>query len=81
MSATEIADNKWELQSTKPPVGDAAGVLQLLLMVGFVGLFGWLIVSSVIGIVTPKAEDGGLAGSYKNMKVDGDGAKAEEAAE
>ena len=76
MSAAEIADNKWELQSTKPPVADASGVLQLLLMVGFVGLFGWLIVSSVIGIVTPKAEDGGLAGSYKNMKFDGDGAEA-----
>lgn len=76
MSAAEIADNKWELSSTKPPVSTAGGVLQLLLMVGFIGLFGWLIVSSVIGIVTPKSEDGGLAGQYKNMSVEG--TKAEE---
>ncbi|MCA9706711.1 MAG: hypothetical protein KDK70_12740 [Myxococcales bacterium] len=77
MSAAEIADNKWELQSTKPPLGSAGGVLQLLLMVGFVGLFGWLIVSSVIGIVTPKSDDGSLADKYKNMSVDGETKAAE----
>lgn len=67
MSASEIADNKWELQSTKPPLASAGGVLQLLLMVGFVGLFGWLIVSSLIGIVTEKQDGGSLADQYKNM--------------
>ena len=76
MSASEIADNKWELQSTKPPLGSAGGVLQLLLMVGFVGLFGWLIVSSIIGIITEKKEGGSLADQYKNMNVEGE-AKAE----
>lgn len=77
MSSAEIADNKWELSSTKPPLKSAGGVLQLLLMVGFISLFGWLIGSSVIGIVTEKDEEGGLAGQYKNMGVDGQ--KAEEA--
>lgn len=72
MSSAEIADNKWELQATKPPVSSAGGILQLALMAGFVGVFGWLIVSSIIGIVTPKPEDSGLAGRYKNMTVDGE---------
>lgn len=78
MSASEIADNKWELQSTKPPMGSAGGVLQLLLMVGFVGLFGWLIVSSLIGIFTEKKEGGSLADTYKNMNVEGAEEKAAE---
>ncbi len=78
MSASEIADNKWELQATKPPLGSAGGVLQMLLMGGFVVLFGWLIVSSIIGIVTPKSEDGGLAGQYKNMSFEGSAEEAKE---
>jgi hypothetical protein len=77
MSSSEIADNKWELLASKPPVGTAAGVLQLLLMAGFVGVFGYLIVFSIIGAVTPKKEDSGLAGSYKNMNVDASKAEAE----
>lgn len=84
MSAAEIADNKWELESTKPPLKSASGIGQIVLMGGFICLFGWLIGSSVIGILSPKAEDGGLAGSYKNMGFEGSGdkdAKKEEAAE
>ncbi|MEM7152911.1 MAG: hypothetical protein AAF799_08710 [Myxococcota bacterium] len=77
MSSAEIADNKWELSSTKPPLKSAGGIMQLALMGGFVALFGWLIGSSVIGLVTPKAEDGGLAGKYKNMGVDGEKAAEE----
>jgi hypothetical protein len=71
MSSAEIADNKWELQASKPPVGSASGIVQLLLMAGFVGIFGYLIVFSIIGAVTPKKEDGGLAGQYKNMGFEG----------
>ena len=81
MSAAEIADNKWELSSTKPPVGSASGIAQILLMGGFAVFFVWIIVFSVIAIVTPKAEDAGLAGQYKGMGVEGAGAaKAEEPA-
>lgn len=80
MSAAEIADNKWELQASKPPVTSTSGILQLAFMAGFVGVFAWLIVSSIIGIVTPPAEDGGLAGQYQNMSVDG-APKAEAEAE
>lgn len=76
MSSAEIADNKWELSSTKPPLKSAGGILQLLLMIGFVSLFGWLIGSSVIGILTEKEEDSSLAREIGNMGVEGQ--KAEE---
>ena len=71
MSASEIADNKWELQASKPQVANAGGIMQILLMVGFVGVFGYLITFSIIGAVTPKKEDAGLANKYKNMKAEG----------
>ncbi|MCX4245052.1 hypothetical protein [Paraliomyxa miuraensis] len=80
MSASEIADNKWELQASKPPLGSAGGIMQLIFMAGFCGVFLYLIIFSIIGAVTPKPEDGGLAGQYKNMKVEGtkaEGTKAE----
>ena len=77
MSSAEIADNKWELQASKPPVGSASGILQLTLMAGFVGVFGYLIIFSIIGAITPKPEGGGLAGQYKNMSVEAAKAEAE----
>lgn len=77
MSAAEIADNKWELSSTKPPTTSAAGLAQILLIGGLGLFFVWIIVFSIIAIVTPKPEDGGLAGDFKNMKTEG-AAAAEE---
>lgn len=69
MSAAEIADNKWELTSTKPPVATVAGVAQVALM-GFFGLFFvWIIGFSIIAIVTPKKEEAGLAAQYDRMKT------------
>jgi hypothetical protein len=68
MSASEIADNKWELQASKPQVATAGGIMQIGLMAGFVGIFAYLIIFSIIGAVTPAKEGGGLAGSYKEMK-------------
>ena len=69
MSSSEIADNKWELQASKPQVANAGGILQLLLMAGFIGVFGYLIIFSIIGAVTPKSEESGLERQYKNMKA------------
>lgn len=71
MSAAEIADNKWELQATKPPVGTMAGLMQILLMGGFAFFFVWIVIFSVVAIVTPKQEDGGLAGEFNKMGVEG----------
>ena len=65
MSAAEIADNRWEVAATKPPVTSPAGLAQIILMGGFAAFFGWIVVFSVIAIVTPKGE--GLAGEYKNL--------------
>ncbi len=73
MSAAEIADNKWELQATKPPVSSFTGVSQIILMVGFTGLFVWMLGFSVMGIVLPKQE--GLAESYSKMGVEGSDAQ------
>jgi hypothetical protein len=73
MSAAEIADNKWELESTKAPTATPTGLAQIVMFGGFALFFGWIIAFSVVGIVTPKPEDGGLAGQYKNMKAAGAG--------
>lgn len=70
MSAAEIADNKWELSATKPPVGTIPGIAQIVLMSGFALFFTWIIVSSFIGIVTPKDADQGLAAQYENLKAE-----------
>lgn len=56
MSTTEIADNKWELQVSKPPVATAGGLLLLLMFAGFTILFGYLTVMSVIGAFSQKPE-------------------------
>jgi hypothetical protein len=57
MSTAEIGDNKWEVQASKPPIGTAGGLLQLLMIGSFSLLFGWIAVNSVVGIVTPKKND------------------------
>lgn len=56
MSTAEIADNKWEVQASKPPVATVGGLMQLLMISGFAGLFGYLTVMSIIGAITPKPE-------------------------
>ncbi len=72
MSASEIADNKWEAQASKAPIGSAGGLAQILLFIGFILLFGYIIGMSVVAIVTPK-KDSSLGEMYKNMKADGSG--------
>jgi hypothetical protein len=56
MSTAEIADNKWEVQASKPPVATMGGFMQLVMISGFAGLFGYLTVMSIIGAVSPKAD-------------------------
>ncbi len=74
MSAAEIADNRWELQATKPPLTSAAGLAQIILMSGFALFFVWILVGSVQGMIMPKTE--GLAGEYKNLNQAGAAAPA-----
>jgi hypothetical protein len=78
MSAAEIADNKWELQAAKAPVGTFGGLMQLLLMTGFALFFVWIVGFSVIAIITPPNEDSGLASEFQKMKAEGNAAPAGE---
>jgi hypothetical protein len=70
MSTAEIADNKWEVEAAKPPVGSVPGLAQMFMFAGFVLLFGYIIGMSVVAIITPKKESS-LGEMYKNMKQDG----------
>jgi hypothetical protein len=74
MSAAEIADNKWEMESTKPPVTSLAGIAQIVLMSGFALFFTLVVVGSLVGLVSPKSE--GLAGEYSKMRAGGGAADA-----
>ncbi|MFO0635942.1 MAG: hypothetical protein U0168_24135 [Nannocystaceae bacterium] len=66
MSTAEIADNKWEVQAAKPPVANAGGLLNLLMIIGFTVLFIYITAMSVVAIVTPKSGNS-LENQYKNM--------------
>lgn len=66
MSTAEIADNKWEVQASKPPVASAGGLLNLLMIIGFTALFIYITAMSVVAIVTPKSGNS-LENQYKNM--------------
>ena len=77
MSSAEIADNRWELSATKPPVTSPAGLAQILLMAGFGLFFVYILVGSVQGIIMPKTESS-IAKQFESGAADG---AAEEAAE
>lgn len=76
MSAAEIADNKWETESTKPPLKDVGSIGQIALIGGLALFFSYVVVMSLIGIVTPKKE-GTLADQYKDLNAAGAEAAAE----
>ena len=69
MSASEIADNKWELEASKPPVSDVGGILQILVVGLFTLMFGWMLMFTFQGIFGSKRET--LADTYGNLTVDG----------
>ena len=66
MSAAEIADNKWERESIKPPVTAVSSIAQMIMMVGFAGFFGYIIVFSLIGTFS-EHEAGALEDKYNHM--------------
>ena len=75
MSAAEIADNKWETESTKPPVKGAGAIGQIALIGGLAMFFAYIVIMSLVAIVSPKKE-GSLADQYKDLNA---GAAKEEA--
>lgn len=72
MSMSEIADNKWEVQASKPPTSTVPAIFQILLIGSFAAVFAWILMFSVQGIFGAKRET--LADSYGKMGVEG-GAK------
>ncbi|WAS95503.1 hypothetical protein [Nannocystis punicea] len=69
MSTAEIADNKWELEASKPPVATAGGILQILVIGFFAGLFAWMVMFAFQGIFGAKRDT--LADQYGRLTVDG----------
>lgn len=65
MSTTEIADNKWESQAAKPPVGTVSGIAQILLIACFAGIFLYIFQGSAAGIFGAKR--GTMAEEYGKM--------------
>lgn len=74
MSASEIADNKWELEASKPPVSDVGGILQIVVVGFFAALFAWMLMFTFQGIFGTKRET--LADTYGHLTVDGKKADA-----
>jgi hypothetical protein len=52
MSIEEIKDNKWELESIKPPVTNPAAIGVIIMMTCFSLFFVAIIIGSVIGSFT-----------------------------
>jgi hypothetical protein len=69
MSASEIADNKWELEASKPPITNLGGIVQVIVVTFFAGVFAWMMLFTFQGIFGSKRET--LADAYGNLTVDG----------
>jgi hypothetical protein len=52
MSVADIRDNKWELESTKPPVTTPAAIGVIIMMTCFALFFVAIIIGSVVGSFT-----------------------------
>ena len=76
MSASEIADNKWETEASKPQLKTAASLSQMLRMSGFMLFFVYILLFSVIGMFS---EDKGnaLEAKFSHMNDATDEAPAE----
>lgn len=69
MSTAEIADNKWELEASKPPIATPGGLLQIAVIGLFAALFAWMMSFAVQGIFGAKRDT--LADQYGRLTVDG----------
>ncbi|MDC0669386.1 hypothetical protein [Nannocystis radixulma] len=74
MSTSEIADNKWELEASRPPIATTGGIIQIVVVALFACLFVWMMSFSLQGIFGAKRET--LADQYGRLTVDGKPAPA-----
>lgn len=56
MSASEIADNKWELEASKPPIKSPMAIGTLIMMSAFFLFFVAVIIGAVVGSFTETKE-------------------------
>lgn len=78
MSASEIADNKWEVEASKPPVSSIGGILQIVIVGFFATVFLWMLMFTFQGIFGARRDT--MADAYGNLTVDGKKAEAPAAA-
>lgn len=78
MSSAEIADNKWEVQASKPQVKDPASIAQIALMGGFAAFFVYILIFSVVGMFS-SSEEGSLESKFSQMNEAGAGEAKKEA--
>jgi len=62
---SEIADNKWEVEASKPPVTTVSGIAQILLIASFAAVFVYILQGSARGLFAEKKD--GLAENYSKM--------------
>ncbi|MCY1060311.1 hypothetical protein [Nannocystis sp. SCPEA4] len=74
MSTSEIADNKWELEASRPPIATIGGIIQIAVVGLFACLFVWMMSFSLQGIFGARRET--LADQYSRLTVDGKPAPA-----
>jgi hypothetical protein len=74
MSTADISDNKWELEASRPPISTPAGILQIVVIAAFAGLFVWMLSFALQGIFGARRET--LADQYGRLTVDGKPAAA-----
>ncbi len=79
MSSSEIADNKWELEASKPPITTPGALAQIVIVGSFSLVFLWILSFSVLGIVSPKKKT--MADKYGEMNAEAAPAEAPAAAE
>lgn len=75
MSTADIADNKWEVEASKPPIRTFSGILQIAVVASFAGLFVWMLSFTLAGIFGYKRET--MADQYGRLTVDGSRPQAE----
>lgn len=72
MSAADIADNKWEVEASKPPVSNIGGILQIVVVAFFAAIFAWMMSFTFQGIFGAKRDT--MADAYGNLSAEGQAA-------
>jgi hypothetical protein len=75
MSASEIADNKWELEASKTPIKSVGAIAQIIIVGAFSLMFLYIFAGAALGIVSPPQKT--MADKYGEMTAEGTPAPAE----